>query len=112
MAVEDLTAQTTSRTGAKINLQSVTTADGFKFPNGGQTLLVVNNDAGALVLNFTIQATVDSEAVSTKDVTVTASEEWIIGPFPQAWYNDASGDVIVAVDADLVSGVAVVKMGS
>lgn len=112
MAVEDLTAQTSDRTGAQINLQAVTTADGFKFPNGGQTLLVVNNDAGNLVLNFTIQTTVDSEAVSTKDVTVTASEEWILGPFPQAWYNDSGGDVIVAVDADLASGVAPVKMGS
>lgn len=112
MALETLTAQTSSRTGAQIALQEVTTAGGFQFPNGGQTLLIVNNDADALVLNFTIQTTVDSEAVSTKDVTVTASEEWVIGPFPQKWYNDSSGNVVVAVDADLTSGVAVVKMGA
>lgn len=109
MALETLTAQTASRTGAQIALQAVTTAGGFEFPNTGRTLLVVNNDAGALVLNFTIVTTVDSEAVSTKDVTVTASEEWVIGPFPVEHYNAADGNVDVAVDADLASGVAVIK---
>lgn len=109
MAKELLTAQTADRTGAQINLQSVTTADGFEFPNTGRTLLVVNNDAGDLVLNFTIVTTVDSEAVSTKDVTVTASQEWVIGPFPVEYYNAADGNVDVAVDADLASGVAVIK---
>lgn len=109
MAVETLTAQTSDRTGAQVNLQAVTTADGFKFPNNGNTRLIVNNDAGALALNFTIQTTVDGEAVGTKDVTVTASEEWVIGPFPVADYNDSGGNVVVAVDADLASGVAVVK---
>lgn len=109
MALETLTAQTADRTGAQINLQAVTTAGGFEFPNTGRTLLIVNNDAGALVLNFTIVTTVDSEAVSTKDVTVTASEEWVIGPFPVEHYNAADGNVDVAVDADLASGVAVIK---
>ena len=95
MAVETLTAQTADRSGAQISLQSVTTADGFKFPNTGRTLLIVNNDAGALALNFTIQTTVDSEAVSTKDVSVTASQEWVIGPFPTEHYNDSGGNVQV-----------------
>ena len=81
MAQETLTAQTSSNAGAQINLQAVTTADGFKFPNTGRTLLVVNNDAGALALAFAIQTTVDGEAVDNKDVAVTASEEWTIGPF-------------------------------
>jgi len=110
MALETLTAQTSDRTGAQIALQAVTTVGGFQFPNDGRTFLVVNNDAGALVLNFTIVTTVDSEAVSTKDVTVTASEEWVIGPFPVAWYNDSSGNVVTAVSADLAAGVAVVKL--
>ena len=109
MALETLTVQTASRTGAQIALQAVTTAGGFEFPNTGRTFLVVNNDVGALVLNFTIVTTVDSEAVATKDVTVTASEEWVIGPFPVEYYNAADGNVDVAVDADLASGIAVVK---
>lgn len=109
MAQETLTAQTASRAGAQIDLQAVTTADGFKFPNTGRTLLVVNNDAGALALAFAIQTTVDSEAVDTKDVAVTASQEWVIGPFPVEYYNDSTGCVVATVDADLASGIAVVK---
>lgn len=109
MAQETLTAQTSSNAGAKINLQAVTTADGFKFPNTGRTLLVVNNDAGALALAFSIQTTVDGEAVDTKDVSVTASEEWVIGPFSVEHYNDSGGNVVATVDADLASGIAVVK---
>jgi hypothetical protein len=40
---------------------------------------------------------------------VTASQEWVIGPFPVEHYNAADGNVDVAVDADLASGVAVIK---
>lgn len=109
MVQETLTAQTSSRTGAQVDLQAVTTADGFKFPNTGRTLLAVNNDAGALALTFAIQTTVDSEAVGTKDVSVDASEEWVIGPFPVEHYNDSGGNVVATVDADLASGVAVIK---
>jgi len=109
MALETLAAQTASRTGAEVALQAVTTAGGFEFPNTGNTYLIVNNDAGALVLNFTITTTIDGEAVATKDVTVTASEQWVIGPFPVQHYNAADGNVDVAVDADLASGVAVIK---
>ena len=109
MALETLTVQTASRAGAQVALQAVTTAGGFEFPNTGRTLLIVNNDAGALTLNFTIVTTVDSEAVATKDVEVAASEEWVIGPFPVEHYNAADGNVDVAVGADLASGVAVIK---
>ncbi len=112
MAVEALTVQVANRTGAEVALQAVTTADGFKFPNDGKTVLYVVNDAGALVLNFDVQPIVDGEAVSTKDVTVTASETWVVGPFPIQWYNDASGDCIVAVDADLAAGIAAVRTPS
>jgi len=109
VAQETLTAQTAARAGAKINLQAVTTADGFKFPNTGRTILIINNDASDLALTFAIQTTVDSEAVASKDCTVTASEEWVSGTFPVEHYNDSGGNVVATVDADLASGVAVVK---
>lgn len=111
MATETLTVQTASRSGAQVNLQSVTTAGGFQFANDGDIVLHVANDAGALVLNFTVQTTVDGEAADTKDVTVTASQTWVIGPFPTRWYNDGSGNCIVAVDADLATGIAPVRVG-
>lgn len=108
MAVETLTVQATNRTGAIVNTQAVTTADGFQFSNDGKTMLHIINDAGALVLNFTIQPTIDGKAVSTK--TVTASETWVVGPFPTRWYNNASGNCIVAVDADLAAGIAPIRI--
>lgn len=112
MAVETLTVQTSNRTGAEVNIQAVTTANGFRFPNDGKTRLYVVNDAGALVLNFTIQPTLDSVAVGTKDVTVTASETWVVGPFPTKWYSDADGFCDVAVDADLAAGIAAISGGT
>ena len=110
MAVETLTVQASSRTGAIVALQSITTLNGFRFPNDGMTILYIENNAGALVLNFTIQPTVDGEAVATKDITVTASENWVMGPFPTRWYNDATGYCIVAVDADLASATAAIRV--
>jgi len=111
MAQEDLTVQTASRTGAEAAMQSITNADGFKFENDGKTLLYVENDAGALVLTFKIQPTMDDNAVAVKSVTVTASEKWYIGPFPTQWYNDTSDEITCTCDADLASGVALVSVG-
>lgn len=110
MAVETLTVQDSDRTGAEVNLQAVTTANGFRFPNDGKTVLVVTNDVGALVLNITVVPTVDSEAVDTKDITVTASETWTLGPWPVRWYTNSAGFCDVAVDADLALGVAPVRV--
>ena len=108
MATEALTAQTATRTGAEANLQSITSADGFTFPNVGHTLLYVENDAGALALVFTIQKTLDGQS-ATRTATVTASENWFIGPFPVELYNDSDGLVTCTPDADLASATAVIS---
>lgn len=110
MAQEELSAQSVTRSGAQMTMNSVTTADGFKFANNGRTLLIVANDASALALAFAIQITVDSEVVDPKDVTVTASQTWPIGPFPKNIYNDADGNVVVTIDADLANGIAVLSV--
>ncbi len=109
MATEALTRQSAGRTGAEVNLQSVTSADGFTFPNDGHTVLYVENDAGNLALVFTIQETLDGQS-ATRTVTVTASENWVIGPFPPELYNDSDDLVTCTPDADLASGVAVISV--
>ena len=101
MALETLTLQAANRVGAELDIEIVTTAGGFRFLNDGKTILIINNDAGALAVTFAIQPTVDAEAVATKDVTQTASERWVMGPFPTRWYNDATNYIICTVDADL-----------
>lgn len=108
MAKETLTAQQASRTGAQISRQSVTAAGGFEFPNDGKTLLLVNNDAVDMVLVFTIQKKLDGQT-ATRTVTVTASQDWVVGPFPTELYNDASGYVFCTPDTDLATGVAVIQ---
>lgn len=111
MALETLTVQTANRTGAAMALQSITIAGGFKFLNDGKTMLYVENNAGALVLTFAIQPTLDGNAVAVKTVTVTASEKWVVGPFPAQWYNDASDYVICTTDTDLPTSVGLVSVG-
>jgi len=109
MATEALTAQTASRSGAVLGAQSITAAGGFTFPNDGRTVLVVSNDAEDLALAFTIQKTVDGQTPEAKTVTVTASEQWVIGPFPVDIYNDSDGLVTCTPDADLATATAVIS---
>jgi len=109
MATEALTAQSASRSGAQVSLQSITAAGGFTFPNDGHTLLYVENDAGDLALVFTIQKKLDGQS-ATRTVTVTASESWAIGPFPTELYNDSDGLVTCTPDADLASATAVISV--
>lgn len=105
MATEALTRTTATRTGLELALQAVTSADGFTFPNDGHTFLYVVNDAGALAMVFTIQKTLDGQS-ATRTSTVTASENWILGPWPTELYNDSDGLVTCTPDADLAAGVA------
>ena len=108
MAVETLDVQTVERvTGVEADLQTVTTANGFRFLNDGRTVLYVANDAGALVLGFELQPTIDGVTeTNVKTVTVVASEIWVMGPFPTRWYNDANGYCEVQIDADLTAAAA------
>lgn len=108
MATEALTKQTASRTGAEAALQATTTVDGFTFPNDGSTLLYVVNDAGALAMVFTITKTLDGQS-ATRTATVTASENWFVGPFPTELYNDSDDLVLCTADADLAAGIAVIS---
>jgi hypothetical protein len=109
MTTEALTVQSATRTGAEANLQSVTAEDGFTFPNDGHTILYVENDAEDLALVFTIQKTLDGQSV-TRTATITASENWVVGPFPVELYNDTDDLVTCTPDADLASGVAVISV--
>ncbi len=110
MALETLTVQTANRTGAEMALQSITTAGGFRFLNDGKTMLYVENNAGALNLGFTIQPEMDGEAVTVKTITVTASENWVMGPFPVQFYNDADGYCDVSTDTDIASSTGLVSV--
>lgn len=110
MALETLTVQHISRSGAKVNLESVTIAGGFQFQNNGRTVLYVENDALDCELTFAIRVTVDGQSGLTRVVDVTASESWIMGPFPVDQYNDADGYVFCTPEQDLTSLVAALSL--
>jgi hypothetical protein len=99
MALETLTRQNADRVGQALVVNAVTIAGGFEFPNDGHTVLIVTNDALDCELVFTIQKTLDGQSV-TRTVDVTASETWIIGPFPVELYNDADGYVFCTPEQD------------
>lgn len=111
MAQETLTVQNVSRTGAQLNLQSVTTADGFKFKNDGHTLLVVSEqNAANCEVTVTPTKTVDGLTPASRTVDVTASQTWVLGPWPPEQYNDADGYLEVTIEADQASGVCPVSV--
>ena len=111
MATEALTVQHADRVGAEMTVNAVTIADGFTFPNDGHTLIVVVNDALDCEMVFTIQKTLDGQS-ATRTVDVTASETWIIGPFPVELYNDADDLVTCTPEQDFTGtteGVSVIS---
>lgn len=111
MAVETLTVQKVSRLGAELNLQSVTTLDGFRFLNDGHTLLVVaEQNAANCEVTVTPVQQVDGLAVSSRTVDVVASETWVIGPWSPQQYNDSDGYLNVTIEADQSSGVCPVSV--
>jgi len=111
MAAETLTIQNVARTGAQLSLESVTTADGFRFLNDGQTILYIEEqNAGAVTLTFTPTLKVDGLTPAGRAVVVTASQNWFMGPWPQQQYNDSDGYLNVAITADEASAVAAISV--
>lgn len=110
MALETLTVQPLTRDGALIALQSVTIAGGFQFPNNGKTLLYLKNDALDELLTFKIQTSIDGQSGLTRAIDVTASESWVMGPFPVDIYNDADGNVFCTPETDITSLIALVSL--
>ena len=84
---------------------------GEKFPNDGNTfILVTNDDAGSK--NFTIQtpATQSGLAIAEQIVAVGAGATKLIGPFPVKTYNQSDGMVYVDYEDFLDSNITVYRM--
>lgn len=91
-----LTVQTPSLTGLDPTLTAAS-GGGDEFVNDGATVLHVKNGGGG-----SINVTVDSQTPCSQGfdhdvvVAVPAGAERLIGPFPQARFNDANGKAQVA----------------
>ena len=90
---------------------SLTIADDYYFLNSGETLLHVKSGAAALQLTIETVTVVDGQNVDDRDVTIPATSERFVGPFPPAWYNDPSRRVHVTFTAGVAgASVAVVTI--
>ena len=111
MAVETLTIQTALRTGAEVALESVTTLNGFRFKNDGHTVLIfTEKNAANCEITVTPVNTVDGLAVATRTVDVTASEQWVIGPWPPEIYNDSDGYLNCTIEADEATAIVAISV--
>lgn len=81
---------------------------GNTFTNDEHTWLVVKNGGGSsITVSLDILPTIDGQPVTDRTVTVPAAGERWIGPFPSAYYSNASGLVTVTF-----SGVTSVTVGA
>ncbi len=104
MARETIAVQTIGRSGLA-PAYAAAHADGGAFGNDGRTFLHVKNGATAVVVTIRIPVKVDGQAVTNPAVTVPATQERMIGPFPPGIYNQPGSDI--HVDFDDVSNVTV-----
>lgn len=104
MARVTLAVQPVSRAGLE-PAYAAAEADGNAFLNDGRTMLHVKNGATNVVATLQIPRTLDGQAVADPTVTVPATEERMIGPFPPGVYNQTDGALYV--DYDDVANVTV-----
>jgi len=103
----ELSVQPLGRNGINPSFGAAET-DGNSWRNTGREFLHVKNGATAVVVTVVTPRTVDGQAVTSRTVTVPASAERMIGPFPPSIFNQggSAGDV-VHVNYDDVTNVTV-----
>ncbi len=113
MARTVLTVNSVVRTGLVVAYVSGDSANGHSFDNTGENvfLLVINGDAADKTVTITTPNQVDGHDIGDLAVVVTASEERVIGPFPNAIYGtvdtDPDPDIDPAVFVDLSADTSV-----
>lgn len=97
MAQVTLTPLQAKRTGNGVdvtaNLQTLATADTYIFANDGNIILYIDNDqaGGDLTITVVTPNTIDGLAIADLTAVVSQGDVNILGPFPPANYNNASG---------------------
>ncbi|MBI1188318.1 MAG: hypothetical protein GC206_13470 [Alphaproteobacteria bacterium] len=113
-----LSIQTLTEAGLEATFASATGGgDTFVNPNDERTFLwIVNGSGGDITVTFNRQPTTlpvsghGNIPLTDRAVVVTAGEERLIGPFPAAMYNNASGAVEVSYSGVTSLTVAAIRM--
>lgn len=107
-----LTVGSTARTG--LVATGVTPGgSGDEFANTGVECALIRNGSGSPInVTLDIKVTLDGAAVTDPVVAVAAGAIALIGPFPPAYYNSASGLAKLTCSATTDVTISVFKLGS
>lgn len=73
--------------------------NGHTFENEGHlTFVSVRNGGTPMNLTIFIPFTVDGQAVTDQVYAIGANTDYLLGPFPTQWYNQADGTVRMNTD--------------
>jgi hypothetical protein len=98
-------------TGRNIGTDAVlASALGDKFTNTGREFLYVTNLGSTITLTVKFQRTVDGQVVADREISVTGTANFMIGPFDPKDYNDPNGDVVLSYSGVASVTVAVYKV--
>ena len=107
----DLAVQSISRAGYEPTYAAADVA-GDAFPNSGKEFIhVLNGDVSSHTVTVAIVRQIDGLSPTARVVTVPASEDRMIGPFPTGDYNDGDGKVNWTYDAVTSVTVGVFRAG-
>jgi len=85
--------------------------EGDEYSNtGNEMLLIENGSASPITLTVPTPYTVDGLDVDDREITIPAGESHLLGPFPQAYYNDTNGKVQLEYSAHADVSVAVIGL--
>ena len=111
MARTVLTVQDIVRTALTPNFVAGDATNNHSFDNTGHNVFIYAKTTGtAVVLTVVTPNTVDGLSISDLDVTLPATGERIIGPFPKALYDtidtdpDPDIDPAIFIDLDVDTG--------
>ena len=108
-----LTVNAVTRSG--LNLTDALTAAGVsgdQWANTGTECLVVYNGSGSsITVTLTYTNTFDGASPANKTVAVGAGKMYVVGPFPQEYYNSAAQLAGVTYSSVTSVTVAVVRLG-
>lgn len=111
MAATVLNVQEVSLAGLGPTYSSATATEGDDFTNDGYTFLHVKN-GGASPITVTITTPAKVHGVDVADITVSvpASGERMIGPFPPILFNDSAGRVHTVCSATTSVTLAAIRV--
>lgn len=105
-----LSVQQIARTGLEPSYASAE-VDGNAFSNSGSEFIhVKNGDASPHTVTVLTQRQVDGQSVTNRVVSVPASEERMIGPFPTGDFNRSDGAVWFDYDAVTSMTVGIIRV--